>query len=131
MGVDELSAWYMRNFMSQKSVMKSFFRKQSINLHNKLCKEGAGWLIVTSEGTSVPALLQAGRKMERLWLLARERNVGIHPLSQVLEQEKWRCRFDSLHPADMNPQLILRVGYVKEYPTRVSLRRPVSSFVKP
>jgi hypothetical protein len=57
--------------------------------------------------------------------------VAIHPMTQMLEEEKWRPRITGDHDGEMIPQFILRVGYLDRYPEPVSLRRPVSWFVRP
>ena len=129
-GVEGLELWYVNNFMSQKTASKPFFRKQSIKIYKKLCYQGAGWIIITSKGNGVGDLIRAGQICERMWLLARDLKLGIHPLSQVIEEKKWLKKFASLHQESIIPQLILRVGYLKSYPDTVSLRRPVGWFVQ-
>ena len=63
-------------------------------------------------------------------LLACERNIAIQPMTQYLEEAAGLNQIAATHREDMIPQFILRVGYLKRYPEPVSLRRPVSWFVK-
>jgi len=63
-------------------------------------------------------------------LLARERGIAIHPMTQYLEETLGRQEIVSNHRADMIPQFVLRVGYLSNYPDPVSLRRPVGWFVR-
>jgi hypothetical protein len=65
-----------------------------------------------------------------MWLLARERMIAIHPMTQMLEEKTWRDEIASEHDAGMIPQFILRAGYLDRYPEPVSLRRPVNWFVR-
>ena len=63
-------------------------------------------------------------------LLARERNIAIHPMTQILEEKTGVNQLAANHQASMIPQFVLRVGYLKRYPEPVSLRRPVRWFVQ-
>ena len=87
-------------------------------------------MVITSRGSGVADLVETGRRFERTALLARERNLALHPMTQVLEEEKGRREIASSHGTDVIPQFVLRVGYLDKYPTPVSLRRTVASFVR-
>lgn len=125
-----LAGWYVRTFMGKKDVMKESFREQGIKGTAKSVHEGAGWIVITSKGEGVSDLIETGRRFERMWLLARERNIAIHPMTQMLEEKKWRDEIASQHDDGMIPQFNLRVGYLDTYPDPVSLRRPVSWFLR-
>ena len=88
-----------------------------------------GWIVVTSEGTGPPALLAAGRLFERLGLEVRERSIGLHPMSQALEEAPWRDSLAMELGLEAPPQFLLRTGYVEDYPRPVSLRMPLARFV--
>jgi hypothetical protein len=60
---------------------------------------------------------------------ARERGIGIHPMTQVLEEKSGRAAIAGNHDRHFVPQFVLRVGYLDTYPAPVSLRRPVEWFV--
>jgi hypothetical protein len=77
----------------------------------------------------VKELIETGRRFERMALLARDMGVGIHPMTQLLEEEAGARLIAENHPKDMDPQFVLRVGYVSSYPDPVSLRRPVGWFL--
>jgi len=63
-------------------------------------------------------------------LMARERGIALHPMTQILEEEAGRSEIASNHDSGMLPQFVLRVGYLDPYPDPVSPRRPVSRFLK-
>ena len=130
MEITGFSGWFVRQFMDQGDVVGERFRKQGLEIATKWAAEGAGWMIVTSSGTSVADLIETGRRFERTALLARERNLALHPMTQVLEEEKSRREIASNHGKEVFPQFVLRVGYLDHYPTPVSLRRTVASFVR-
>jgi hypothetical protein len=130
MEISGFGGWYVRNFMDEQDVLGEKFRTQGIEVTAELANEGAGWLILSSEGDAVADLIETGRRFERMALLARERGIGIHPMTQMLEEETGRRMIAENHPKGIIPQFILRVGYIDPYPDPVSLRRPVISFVK-
>jgi nitroreductase len=130
MEIAGLAGWYVRNFMDKADVMKKSFREQGIKGMTEAAHEGAGWLIITSKGKGVADLIEAGRRFERMWLLARERMIAIHPMTQMLEEKMWRDEVASQHGPEIIPQFILRVGYLDTYPDPVSLRKPVSWFLQ-
>lgn len=130
MEITGFSGWFLRQFMDQGDVMGERFRKQGVDIATKWAAEGAGWMIITSSGSSVADLIDTGRRFEQTALLARERNIAIHPMTQVLEEEKGLSEIASNHGKDVIPQFVLRVGYLDKYPTPVSLRRTVGSFVR-
>ena len=130
MEITGLSGWYVRKFMGFKDVMKKSFRQRSIEGVAKIAKQGGGWLLITSPGEKVADLIETGRNFERMFLLARDYKIAIHPMTQMLEEEKWRNEVVKEYGSTTIPQFVLRVGYLNKYPNPVSLRRPVSWFLK-
>jgi len=86
--------------------------------------------LALSEAGKVETLLETGRRFQRLFLKIRERNMAIHPMTQILEEPATRQIVHSSIGISDNIQFILRTGYVKNYPQPVSLRRPVGWFVR-
>ncbi len=129
MEITGLAGFYSRHFMSPEDVTGRMFREKAIEKAAAQSKEGAGWLVITSEGTSVSDLIASGRRFQRMALLARERMIAIHPMTQTLEEAHGKTTIKKHHDADMIPQFMLRVGYVNKYPEPVSLRRPVDWFL--
>jgi hypothetical protein len=130
MEINGLSGWWVRNFYGRASVLKKDFRELGITKVREEVVASAGWILISSNDSSVAALLDTGRRMQRLFLKVRERNIAIHPMTQILEEATTR---ESL-PRGIgmgNPvQFILRTGYPAAYPPPVSLRRPVSRIVR-
>jgi hypothetical protein len=110
--------------------LKLSFREQGVNHTATFARQGGGWFVITSQGRTVADLIETGRKFERMALLARELNIAIHPMTQILEEETGMNQLAVNHQASMIPQFVLRVGYLKRYPEPVSLRRPVNWFVQ-
>ncbi|MBP1715834.1 MAG: Tat pathway signal protein [Deltaproteobacteria bacterium] len=130
MEITGISGWWVRRFWGPKDVMKKGFRKKGIDGTARIAREGSGWVIVTSPGEKVSDLIETGRNFEKMFLLARDLKIAIHPMTQMLEEEKWRNEIGQQHGPKMIPQFVLRIGYLDKYPEPVSLRRPVSWFLK-
>lgn len=124
-----VAGFVMRHFFDEASVMGRSFREQGIALCARQVAEGAGFLALTSDGARVPALLDAGRRFERMALLLRERTIAAHPMSQALEEAPWRDALAAALGLPRPIQFLVRVGYVDGYPEPVSPRRALASFV--
>ncbi len=130
MEIGGIPGWYLRNFYDKKDVMKKSFRDQSIDKVVKQVSESAGWIIITSRDNSVATLLETGKLFQRLLLKIRERNIAIHPMTQILEEASTNQMVHASLGINEPIQFILRVGYVKNYPMPVTLRRSVSSLLR-
>jgi len=130
MEIPGVAGWYVRHFMNRESVMGKTFRDQGVDRARQQVANCGGWIVLTSSDLSLGALLETGRKTERMWLAARDPRIAIHPMTQMLEESPFRDRIgEELSIA--NPiQFVLRVGYVESYPQPVSLRRPVSTILR-
>ncbi len=85
---------------------------------------------MTSQDNSVATLLETGKRMQRLFLKVREKNIAIHPMTQILEEPSTLQNLNQSTGISANIQFILRTGYVKQYPPPVSLRRPVNWLIR-
>jgi hypothetical protein len=130
MEFEGISAWILRNFYSSKDVLRNKFREQGIDKVRQQVSQSAGWMIITSKDNSVQSLLETGKRFQRMFLKVRDRNIAIHPMTQVLEEPQARAQVGGSIGIGDNIQFILRTGYVNDYPMPVSLRRPVDWFVK-
>jgi hypothetical protein len=125
-----ISGWVVRNFYNKKSVMKNSFRDKNIDNFIKQVSRSAGWLLITSKDNAVVTLLESGKRMQRLFLKGREKGIAIHPMTQIMEEPSTKRTLNQSIGISDNIHFILRMGYVKNYPEPVSLRRPVDWFVK-
>lgn len=130
MEIEGISGWVVRNFYDKDNVMKKDFRERGIDQIKKEVSASAGWILITSEDTSVATLLETGRRMQRLFLKVREKGIAIHPMTQILEEASTRQTLNQSIGINKSIQFILRSGYLKNYPSSVSLRRPVNWFIR-
>jgi len=130
MEIAGIAGWAVRNCYNKSSVLKSNFRERSLDQVREEVSASAGWILITSENASVASLLETGRRMQRLFLKVRARGIGLHPMTQILEEPSTRSALQPAVGIGGNIQFILRVGYVGSYPPPVSLRRPISWFIR-
>jgi len=128
MEIDGFAGWYLRKFAAPEDFLKPAYRNKGVDGIAELVKEGAGWLVITGD-PGPGGLIDTGRRFERMALRCRDRGIGIHPMTQLLEEESGRALIAANHDSGMIPQFVLRIGYVENYPKPVSLRRPVDWFV--
>jgi hypothetical protein len=130
MEIEGFSGWVVRNFYNKENVMQKDFREKGIDNVKKEVSESAGWILISSKDNSVATLLETGKRMQRLFLKVREKNIAIHPMTQILEEPSTNEILNKSIGIGENIQFILRVGYLKDYPQPVSLRRPVEWFLR-
>lgn len=128
MGITGIGGLIVRNFMKPEDFLTRGNRQRGIDMTARLTTEGAGWIVVTGYSGGVAGIIETGRRFQRMALLARDRMIAIHPMTQVLEEPSGRQALSMNHSDNFDPQFILRVGYLERYPEPVSLRRPVSWF---
>ena len=122
MEIDGIAKWYVKNFYSRKSVLSTGFREETIKKIQEQVAAGSGWLLITSRDSSIPELIDAGRSLQRIWLEVREKNIAIHPMTQMLEEVGMRYEMASVLGIAEPIQILLRIGYINDYPQPVSPR---------
>lgn len=130
MEIEGIAGWYVRNFYKKSNVTAPYFRKQGVGIVKKQVAQSGGWMLIAGKGNSVATLLETGRRMQRLFLKIRQKNVALHPMTQILEEAPFNQNIASSLGIAGDVQFILRMGYLGKYPAPVSLRRPVEWFVR-
>jgi hypothetical protein len=130
MEIAGMAGWVVRNFYDKADVLKPDVRERGIDQVRGEVAASAGWILITSNDASVASLLDTGRRMQRLFLKVRARGIGLHPMTQILEEVSTRLALPAALGLSESVQFILRVGYVTAYPPPVSLRRPVAWFLR-
>lgn len=131
MEIEGISAWALRNFYNKAKVMKTNFREQSVDkVTTEVSSPSAGWLVITSKDYSTNILLETGKKLQRMWLKVRDKSIAIHPMTQIIEESETNKNINASLGITEPIQFLLRVGYLKNYPEAVSVRRAISGFIK-
>lgn len=130
MGINGVAGWTVRHFYDSARVLTPDFRQRGLAKTGAQLAAHGGWLVLTSPDESPAALLDTGRRLERIWLKARGRNVAVHPMSQLLEETPGTAGAARRLGLPEPVQFVLRLGYPERYPEPVSVRRPVEWFVR-
>ncbi len=130
MEIDGFAGWFVRNLYIRENVLSRDFRERGIAKVAAQVASHGGWIVITSPDSSTASLIDAGRRMENLFLKVRERNVAFHPMTQVLEEESTRIAVNEALGIAEPIQFIIRTGYANGYPAPVSMRRPAEWFVR-
>jgi hypothetical protein len=113
---------------NRESAKKESFGRSSIKLAKGQLENCAAFFVITGEN-SVKGYIEAGMKMEAIWLKATEENISIHPMSQALEEEETSEKIVVEFKQNGTFQMIMRAGYVKKYGMNNRIRRPLHEFV--
>ena len=130
MEITGLAGWYVRHFYRRENVLTKGFREATVKHVIEQVGAQGGWLVMTSEESTVANLLETGRLFQQMFLRVRDRMIAVHPMTQMLEETQWKDSVAEQLGLAGRVQFILRVGYVETYPDPVTLRRPVSWFVR-
>ncbi len=131
MEINGLSGFFVRTFYNEKNVISKSFKKQTLKKVKEQLKQHGGWVVISSLNSNPKELIETGRTFEQFLLKASTKNIAIHPMTQVLEELPFKNEIASDLGISQIPQFFLRIGYLNRiYPTPVSLRRPVDSFLK-
>lgn len=130
MEIQGIAGWVVRNFYTRENIMSSKFREQGIDKVRAQVSRSGGWLLITSKDSATSTLLETGKRLQRMLLNIREKNIAIHPMTQILEEDTFRAALNASIGISDPVHFILRTGYLKDYPDPVSLRRPVDRFVR-
>ncbi len=128
MEITGIAGWYVGKFFNRQSVLDKSFREQGIAMVKKQVENCGGWLVLTADGNDPAALMDAGRAFQRMGLLLRQKSIAVHPMTQALQEVPWKNEIAS-RLGVKTIAMLLRVGYVKNYPDPVSLRMPLERFV--
>jgi len=128
LGVEGVAGWYVRNFFRHDSSLQPGNRARASETAREQAHACGGWLVLCG-GESAPDMLELGRIYERIALGARAASLGLHPMSQALEELPWRSQVSTTLGLPRPARMLLRVGLVDTYPNPVSLRRPVANVV--
>lgn len=113
---------------THESAIEDSYAKQSVDTTKNQVDNCSGFLIITG-GTNTEELIKTGMLLERIWLKAVDLNISVHPMSQILEEEPYCKEVNEKIKTELPVQMILRVGYVKEYGENNHIRRDLMDYV--
>jgi|SRR5690554_309818 len=130
MGLSGIKKWFVSTFFDRESIMSDSFRQQTVDTIENQALNCAGYFLICSEDDTVDSLINTGRLLQRFWLTATDQEIAVHPMSSVLEESPWKKEFGAELGIDQHIQMVLRVGYIKNYGEPLSRRRELQLLSK-
>lgn len=115
-------------FVNRKSAREDGFAKQGNETAGKQLEHCAGFFVLTGLN-SRKDLIETGMELEKFWLNAVPYNIEVHPVSQALEEEPYKHEIQKKLGVDKPVQMVLRVGYVKDYGQNGQIRRDLNQYI--
>jgi nitroreductase len=89
-------------------------------------------VLISSRDDDRPSQIRSGQLLERLWLAATARGLGLQPLSATLEVPRLRTRLSHIMEARLPwPQQLVRIGHPGETGGHRTPRRPLGEVLDP
>lgn len=116
---------------TSKIIDNSLFKKLDISATKSQLKNCAGYIAITSDNNSVKNLVNVGRELQEFWIKGTEKNIAMGPLTTILLFSPWQDEISSkLSIPNKKVNMILRIGYVKQIRTPVSMRKDISQIIE-
>lgn len=93
--------------------MSASFRNSIEKITREQIENSAGLFIITSKDYSPASLIQAGRLYQSLVYTCFEQGIGIHPVTQLIQESPWKEEISQKLKTDYPVQFILRTGKLK------------------
>jgi hypothetical protein len=128
MGITGFGGFMVRNFYKPEDSKKESFVTKGIDKTKLQTENCGGWIVITQPSSTIESWINTGRLYQAMHLKCRKMNVGFHPMNQVIEEAGFAKEANMNLGLNGQIMFIARIGYVKDYPAPVSVRRPVESF---
>ncbi len=128
MGIKGIGGFVVRNFFKPEDSKKESFVTQGIDKTKLQAENCGGWIVITQPAENFESWINTGRLYQALHLKCRKMNIGFHPMNQVIEETGFAKEANTDLGFKGQIMFIARIGYVKNYPAPVSVRRRVESF---
>ncbi len=115
-------------FTSRETARGDTFAKQGNQTARNQLEHCSGFFVLTS-ADSRKELIKAGMELEKFWLNAVQYKIAVHPMSQALEEVPYKNEIQKKLNVNEPVQMVLRVGYVKEYGQNARIRRDLSEYI--
>ncbi len=114
---------------NRESAEGDAFARQGIETAENQVRNCGAFLAITG-GDSPEELIDVGRETIRVWLACTRLNISVQPMSAALEVNETRAQLESELGRDLPVQMILRIGYVKDYGENMGVRRDLDEYIE-
>jgi hypothetical protein len=130
MGIEGIGGFFVRNFFKPEDSKKESFVTQGIEKTRIQVENCGGWIVMTMDSDNIESWITTGRLYEHMNIECRKLKIGFHPMNQIVEETRFSKSANEFLGFGGKIAFIARIGYVKDYPPPVSVRRPVESFAE-
>lgn len=130
MGINGIGGFMVRNLYKPEDSMKQSFVDTGVGKTKTQVENCGGWIIITLRENTPENWIRTGRIYQRMNIECRSMMIGYHPMNQMIEEPEFETEASNYLALPGVIQFVARVGYVDKYPEAVSVRRPVSEFVR-
>lgn len=128
MGIKGIGGFVVRNFFNPEDSKKESFVTQGIEKTKLQAENCGGWIVLTQPSENIQSWINTGRLYQSVHLKCRKMNIGFQPMNQLIEEPGFEKETNTFLGLNGKVMFIARIGYVKDFPAPVSVRRPVESF---
>lgn len=128
MGIFGIKKFFFYTFFTKKGIQSKKFVEAGLKKTEEQLNNSAGFFIIQSENNSAENIINMGRTLEKLLLIATQNKVAIQIMSQTNHKEPWKSSMKDKFGLK-SEILILRAGYVENYGKAQGLRRNIDSFI--
>lgn len=128
MGINGIGGFVVRNFFTPEDSKRETFIVKGIEKTKLLVENCGGWIVITQNSDDLASWIYVGRIYQQMNIRCRRMSLGFHPMSQTIEESEPGTGNSNFLGFQGKLMFVARIGYVKDYPQPVSLRRPVESF---
>jgi len=125
-----IAKWFVQTFYNENSVLSDSFKTSTMKKIEEMVSKHGGWMIISCRSDDPVNILKTGMAFEKIFLHVRELNIGLHPMTQPLEESPFDSNLKNELDIKGIPQFILRLGYIDNYPEPKSIRKSIDSFIK-
>ncbi len=129
MGMTGFTGIVVSNFFKPSDSQKQSFVDKGIQKTIVQAENCGAWLIITQPKYNPENWIETGRLYQRFHIKCRSLNIGFHPMNQMIEDPEFEKKANDFLGLNEPIQLVARIGYVKNYPNPVSVRRDIHDFI--
>lgn len=127
LGIGGLKKVLYYAFTDHENASGESFARQGIATCEKQVYNSSGFIVISGNDDEA-SLFDCGRETVRLWLALTENGISVQPLSYALEDDEYKKTVAEAG-GPLQPQMLLRVGYVDDYGENSGIRRDLSDYI--
>lgn len=128
LGITGIKKSFYYLFTNRSTAKSDKYAKQGINMTKNQVNNCSGFFVITGDNSPTD-WINTGMLLEEFWLDAVRKDISIHPMSQMLEEEKYKSEIQKELNLNKPVQMILRAGINDSYGENTKIRRNLSEFV--